>query len=347
MAGWIGPRRGALEAPDPRAPPSAFLRYPPRRMQAGDPAALAIFLGLLAGLPGASLARRGRRTLGASGSAAAGVALAAGVFELPGAAGPFAAAAGCAAALALPGLGLTRFRRRSFGGAFGRGGCAVSLAEARLPGRVTALRPSEIVDPAERLRVEAAIFEAERKSGAELALAIVRRAGTYEGASWRFAAWGAALALAASCAFAPGAPRVAALSAALAALAGRALAGVSRVGRFASSEAELAEKATQGAFDAFAHLGLARAPGRGGVLIFAALFEGRVIVLGDRGAPRPRRRGGDWSEVAAAAGAGLAGARKDALLGALEAAGALAARDLEGEPRPPPGDRPLPVLIED
>ena len=196
-------------------------------MQVADPAALAVGLGLLAGLLGAQLVRRGRRTLGALGSAAAGAALASGIWGLPGAAGLVSAAAGFAAALALPGLGPARFRRRSFGTAFGRGACGVSLAEARLPARVAALRPSELVDPAERLRLEASIHEAERKSGAELALAIVRRAGSYEGASWRFAAWSAALALAAACAFAPGAPRVAAVAAALAALAGRALARLS------------------------------------------------------------------------------------------------------------------------
>ena len=230
-------------------------------MQVADPAALAVGLGLLAGLPGASLARRGRRLLGAGGAAAAGAALASGVLELPASAGLAAAAAGLASALGLPGLGLGRFRRRSFGGgAFGPGSSGLRLAEARLPAHLAAARPSELVDPADRLRLEGAIDEAERKSGAELALAVVRRAGTYEGASWRLAAWCAALALAAACAFAPAAPRLAPAAALLAALGGHILARAPLLLRFASSEAELAENAARGACDAFARLGLARGP---------------------------------------------------------------------------------------
>jgi len=320
-------------------------------MQVADPAALAIGLGLLAGLPGASFVRRGRRVLGAAGAAAAGAALAAGVLELPGSAGILAAAAGFAAALALPGFGLGRFRRRSFGTAFARGSEA-SLAVARLPDRLAAARPSELVDPADRLRLEGVIDEAERKSGAELALAVVRRTGPYEGASWRLAAWCAALALAAAVAFAPGEPRLAPAAALLAALGGRTLARAPLLRRFASSEAELAENAARGASDAFAHLGLDRAPGHG-VLVFAALFEGRVIVLGDPGGAGAHPPGKDWSEVAAAAAAGLAGGRLlaggglEGLVAALEGAAALAASGLGAGARPSPGERPLPVRIED
>jgi uncharacterized membrane protein len=314
-------------------------------MQVADPAALAVGLGLLAGLPGASLVRRGRRLLGAAGAAAAGAALAAGVLELPGSAGGLAAAAGFAAALALPGFGLGRFRRRSFGTSFGRGSEA-SLAEARLPARLASARPSELVDPADRLRLEGAIEEAERKSGAQLALAVVRRAGPYEGASWRLAAWCAALALAAACAFATGEPRLAPAAALLAALGGRTLAHAPRLRRFASSEAELAENAARSASDAFAQLALGRAPAPS-VLVFAALFEGRVIVLGDPGRAGAHTPEKAWSGVAAAAAAGLAAGRLEGLVAALEDASALATGGPPAGARPSASERPLPVRIED
>jgi uncharacterized membrane protein len=314
-------------------------------MQVADPAALAVVLGLLAGLPGASLARRGRRVLGAAGAAAAGAALCAGL-ELPGSTSLAAAAAGAASALALPGLGLGRFRRRSFGAGFGAGASGVRLAEAALPSRFGARRPSELVDPADRLRLEAAIAKAEEQGGAELALALVRRAGSYESARWRFAVWSAALALASAVAFAPNAPRAAAALTALAAFAGHSLARAPRLLRFATREAELAANAGRAAGDAFARLGLSRSPGHGGVLVFATCFEGRVIVLGDPGAARAHQSGADWSRLAAGVAAGLAERPAEALLAALEGAAALAAAELPPGTRPA-GARPLPVAIDD
>lgn len=326
---------------------TALLGYLPRSMQVADPAALAVGLGLLAGLPGASLVRRGRRILGAAGAAAAGAALGSGVFELPGSAGLVAAAAGFASALALPGLGLGRFRRRSFGTAFGPGASAVSLAEARLPARLGALRPSKLVDPAECLRLERVIQAAEEKSGVELGLAISRRCRGPEAASWRVAAFAAVLGLAAAAAFAPSTPRAAPAAALLGALAGRGLAAAPRVRRFATREEALAEAAAEGAFDAFARLGLVRAPGRAGVLVFAALFEGRVVVLGDGAAGQASKPGAGWDEVAAAAAAGLAAGSADGLVRALEGAAAIAARALPPAGARAPGSRPLPVRIED
>jgi putative membrane protein len=284
--------------------------------------------------------------LGGAGAAAAGAALAAGILDLPSGTALHAAAAGLASALALPGLGLERFRRRSFSAGFAAGASGVRLAEAALPARFASRRPSELVDAADRLRLEAAIAKAQEQSGAELALALVRRAGRYEAARGRLATWSAALVFAGAVACAPSGPLAAGALAALAGFTALALARAPRLLRFASREAELAANAGRAAGDAFVRLGLSRSPGHGGVLVFAAFLEGRVIVLGDPGAPRAHQSGADWSRLAAAVAAGLAERPAEGLLAAVEAAGALAARERPPGPRSPV-PRPLPVAIED
>src|SRR4029453_12932107 len=86
--------------------------------------------------------------------------------------------------LLLPGLGLARFRRRTFGAAFerihagGRGG-------APLPARTPRLRPSRLLDPADRLRLEGAIHGAEEKSAAAFGVTMMQRCAAYEAAGWR------------------------------------------------------------------------------------------------------------------------------------------------------------------
>src|SRR5262247_2972041 len=61
------------------------------------------------------------------------------------------------------------------------------------------MRPSEIIDAEARARIEAAVREAERSTGGEIVVAVVRRCGGYAGA----ASWLAALAFLALGLFAP------------------------------------------------------------------------------------------------------------------------------------------------
>ncbi|HEX2484539.1 MAG TPA: hypothetical protein VHQ66_04525 [Myxococcota bacterium] len=293
---------------------------------ARDPLLLALGLGLLAGALGAVLVRRGARLGGALLAALVGAsagALAPVAYGVPFAPQlPLAALAASAAALCawlLPG---SAGPRAGLGRAFGRAAFAGAVGEARLRSALFGAAPSRLVDAADALRLERAVLDAEAKSGAAIALALVRHADVYDAARWRAAGWLAALALAAAGAFAPPSPRLALAAAAAGALLGFAAAQVPRVRRFFSSEAALGARAEARALDAFARAGLARAPGDAGVLLFAALFEGRVLALADRGvADSP----GAWDEVARRAAAGLADdAPADGLARAIDAAGAAA-----------------------
>lgn len=312
-------------------------------MPVRDPLAFALCLGLLAGPLGAALARRGVRAGGAL--LAAAVALAALVLtsehaDLPGTAVAAGAASACALLLpaALRGGG-------GFGRAFGRAGFAGTFVEARLPRALAGAAPSALVDPADALHLERAVLDAEAASGAELAVALVRRSSAYGAAGWRGAAWLAALGLAAAAALAPATPRLALAAAAAGALLGHAGARAPRLRRFLVSEAALVERAEARALDAFARAGLGRAPGHAGVLLFAALFEGRVLVLADRGVADAS---GGWEDVArlGAAALGEDGRAAAPLARALERAGAVAASAGRGAAAPA-ADRPPPILLED
>jgi uncharacterized membrane protein len=324
-----------------------------------DPLVLALGLGLLAGALGAALVRRGARLGGALLAAFAGAtaaALAPGADAFPtGAPLPPAALAAAAAALCawlLPG---SAGPRAGLGRAFGRAGFAGAVGEARLRGALVGAAPSRVVDAADSLRLERAVLDAEAKSGAAIALALVRHADVYDAARWRAAGWLAALALAGAGAFAPPSPRLALGAAAAGALLGFSAAQAPRVRRFFASEAALGSRAEARALDAFARAGLAHAPGDAGVLIFAALFEGRALALADRGvADAP----GAWDEVARRAADGLADpAPADGLARAIEAAG-VAARAAQTSARarhgaastaraPEPALRPPAIVIED
>lgn len=304
-------------------------------MGVADPTALVLVLALLAGAIGAALVRRGRSGLGALVATLVAGALAWAAGSEPAAPPALAACAlGAGASLLLPGLGLERFRRRTFGAAFERihaGG----QGEARLPARAARLRPSRLLDPADRLRLESAVHDAEAKSGAAIAVALVRRCSAYEAAGWRAAAWLAALLAAAAAAFAPSS-RLTLAAAATGLAAGHLLARSARVRRFFVAESELAERASQAAAAAFASAGLAGA----GVLLFAALFERRAIVLAGE-----RHPCGDWDEVAAVAARGVgAGRALEGLLAALERA--LPTPPRSAEPASPAA-RPHPVRVED
>lgn len=319
-------------------------------MPVADPSALAIGLGLAVGPAGAALARRGRRVAGVLLGALLGAAAAFAAVHLEPngdrllrVAG--AAAAGAAAALVLPGLDLSGFRRRSFGSAFGRGGFSGALGSASLPARCAARRPSRLLDAADRLRLESALVETEEKSGTMLAVALVAAADAHEGARWRAAVWAGALALATAAA-AGAAPLAGFGAAAAGLLAGRTLARLAHVRRLFASEAELAAASAQAALDAFAHAGLLHAPAANGVLVFAALFEGRVGVLAGRGASGA---GSEpvLDEMAREAAAGIAQSRAlggfAAAIARVERLSGIARSDLAAAAPA----RPYPVRVED
>ena len=146
------------------------------------------------------------------------------------------------------------------------------------------MRPSQILDPADRQRIEAALFEAHKGTRSEIAVVVVRASDAYAGAGWRLGLLLALLASFGLAAFAPGAALEPLLALqALAFASGHALARFDAVRRrlVASGLAEIC--VDRRAARAFAESGLQRQPERAGVLFFVSLLERRARVLADAG----------------------------------------------------------------
>lgn len=195
------------------------------------------------------------------------------------------------------------------------------------------MRAGDLLDAADRLRLDAAIREIERRTSGELVLCLVRACDEYGSAGWRLAAAFAALALLGVAWWRPETPAwellVAQTSAALLA---HAVARLAPLRRLLIDDALIEERLRERALRAFAEHGLARTRGHTGVLILVAVFERRVVVLGDKGVDRALRAGESWDDVVGLAVRGLhAGRAAEGLLAAVERCGEILARAL------PPG----------
>lgn len=213
------------------------------------------------------------------------------------------------------------------------------------------MRPTRLIPPQERLRLEAAIAEAERGTCGELALVVVRACDPYDAVPWRLAVALAAVALLAVALAWPEAPATALLSAqGLALVAGHALAELPAVRRSLVSDALRETRVAERARRAFAEHGLARTPGRCGILLFVTLLERRVVVLADEGVHGRVAAAGEepvWQALVAGMEAGLReGRAAEALLATVQRCGALLAAHAPGPERPAD---PLPhtVVLED
>jgi putative membrane protein len=160
------------------------------------------------------------------------------------------------------------------------------------------VRPSQLLDPADRQRIAAALFEAHKTTRGEIAVVVVRASDAYAGAPWRL---GLLLALAASFGLAAFAPRssLEALLAlqALALASGHALARVDAVRRRLVTSQVADESVDRRASRAFAETGLHRHAERAGVLLFVSLLERRVRVLGDAGIEDLLPGGERWQDL--------------------------------------------------
>ncbi len=175
-----------------------------------------------------------------------------------------AALSGAALVLLLPRLGAWRPGRANFArGALGgfSGGAARSRTSA--PGLISRTRPSVLLDPADRLRIEGAVLEAERNTAGEIVVAVVGSCAEYESAGWRLGAAVALLGFLGAWIFAP----------------------------------EIGLGILLGAQAVGLVLGHARTAQRTGILIFVALFEHRVILLGDEGVDQVLDPDESWEEV--------------------------------------------------
>jgi len=203
------------------------------------------------------------------------------------------------------------------------------------------MRPSDLLDAADRLRLDATIREVERTTSGELVVCVVRACDEYGSAGWRLAFAFAALALLGLSWWRPETPAFELLLAqACAALLAHALARFDGVRRLLIDDALVEARVRERALRAFAENGLARTRGRTGILILVAVFEHRVVVLGDEGVDRALGPGESWAEVVALAVDGLRARRAaDGLVAAALRCGEILARVL-----PPGPDNPDEIL---
>jgi putative membrane protein len=192
------------------------------------------------------------------------------------------------------------------------------------------VRASEFLGEAERRALEQAVAEQERRTGGEIVVAVVRACDEYGSAGWRLGVALAAAAFLATGLFAPPLPWTAYLAVQAAALAlGHALARLDGIRRLLVSDGLIERRVSERARRCFAEQGLVRTRSRTGILIFAALFEHRVVVLADEGIDRALGPGESWQTVVDAAREGLrAGRAADGLAEAVRLCGDLLARHL-------------------
>jgi len=258
-----------------------------------QPIAEIAFAALLGGLLGLPFRALHRAPLGALVAIGAGLATAR-LLQAGWGWSLLAALAGAALALLLPGLGAWRRGEGSFAGGaaggFSRGATA--------PGRISRIRPSVLLDPADRLRIEGAVLEAEQNTAGEIVVAVVGSCAEYGSAGWRLGVAMALLGFLGAAIFASELGLEILLGAQALGLAlGHLLARIQIVRRSLISDGFMQACAERRAWSAFAENGLARTAERTGILIFVALFENRVIVLGDEGVDRVLDPDESWDEV--------------------------------------------------
>jgi len=205
-----------------------------------------------------------------------------------------AALSGAALALLAPGLGSWRRGAGSFAGGavggFSRGATA--------PGQISRTRPSALLDPADRLRIEGAVLEAEQNTAGEIVVAVVGSCAEYGSVGWRLGVATALLGFLGAGIFSAEISLEILLGAQAVGLAlGHLLARIQIVRRSLIADSYMQACAERRAWSAFAENGLARTAERTGILIFVALFENRVIVLGDEGVDRVLDPDESWEEV--------------------------------------------------
>lgn len=180
------------------------------------------------------------------------------------------------------------------------------------------MRASELIDPASRQHLEAVVAEAERETGGEIVVAVVHACDEYGAVGWQLGVALAALVFLGLGWFVPPLPWTAYFVAQAAAVAlGHAIGRIEAVRRWLLPGALVEQRVAQRARRCFAEEGLTRTRGRTGILIFVALLEHRVIVLGDEGIDRVLDPDESWQQVVELAVAGL---REDRAVEGLEAA---------------------------
>ena len=197
------------------------------------------------------------------------------------------------------------------------------------------MRIAGLIDPADRLRIEDCVLQAERGSSAEIVVAVVRACDAYGNPGWRLGVLLALLAYASLAVWLPETPPSALLAAQAAALLlGHRLAQLDPIRRQLISEDLADARVVERAQRAFAECGLLRSPERTGVLVFVAVLERRVVVLTDEGIQRELDPEPSWDAIVALAIEGLrSGRAADGLVAAVKRLGEILSRHLPAAPR--------------
>lgn len=192
------------------------------------------------------------------------------------------------------------------------------------------MKPTQLLGTEDRARIEAAVREAERGTRGEIVVAVVRACDDYATVPWRLAAAGAVLALLGGGLFAPELPLAGLLALQVGAVAlAHGVCRADGVRRALVPEAELELRARQAALRAFAEHGVRKTRERTGILIFVALLEHRVVVLGDEAIDAALDPRTSWQQVVDRALAGIrAGRVADGLVDAVALCGEILARPL-------------------
>jgi putative membrane protein len=160
------------------------------------------------------------------------------------------------------------------------------------------VRPSTLLDPADRQRIEGALFEAHKTTRGEIVVVVLRASDAYTGARWQLGLLLAVIASFGLAAFAPDASPASLLALqALAFVTGQALARIDEVRRRLISQRSAELCVERRAAQAFAESGLRRQPERASVLFFVSLLEHRVLVLADTGIEESMQPSEPWQDL--------------------------------------------------
>lgn len=306
------------------------------------------FAALLGGLIGLPL--RASHGTGAGGLVAFAVGGGVGHLLLATWSGSLSAAlAAAAVALLFPGLGAWRRAEPHFAaGTATRLAGRTARATARAPGRISRSSPSGLLDPVDRLRIESAVLEAERSTSGEIVVVVVGACAEYGNAGWRLAVALALLGFLATGVFAPGSGLTGLLAAqGVGLVLGHGLSRIRGIRRALIAERHMQECAERRAWSAFAENGLARTADRTGILLFVALLEQRVIVLGDEGVDRVLDPDESWDELVALVLDGVREQRAaEGILAAVRRCGEILQARLPAAARKP-NQLPTALILED
>jgi len=192
------------------------------------------------------------------------------------------------------------------------------------------MRPSNLIGPVDRERIEAAVRVAERGTSGEIVVQVVRRSDDFSVSPWRFAVLLAACVLLAADWIAPTSSLLVLFALQSAAvLAAHAACLLDPIRRLCLREIELERAAARGAREAFVANVARRTEGRTGILIYVSLLEHRVVVLGDEAIDRALGPDETWEAVVDCVLGGIrAGAAADGIVRAVERCGAMLAHPL-------------------